>query len=868
MELIGRQVELERVGDLLAGGAAGVVLAGPAGVGRSRLADAGLQLAGGRGLRTVRVAGGRALRSIPLGALAPLLTAPDGSPVSPTGLLARPEALLAGDARPCALLVDDAHLLDDLSAALVGRIASERLATVILTVRSGVAAPDPIVQLWRDGILARIDVAPLDDASMDALADALLDGPVEPATRRRLVAMSAGNPQNLTEVITVARDGTALTYHDGLWRMAGDLPVPSRLVEHFDARYGTVDDDERDALETVALGQPLGLATLEQLASPKAVAALERRGLLAVEQTENRQTVRIADPLYREVVLHRIPASRVRAVSGLLLDDLEETGCRRRDDVVRRATYAAAANHHLPAEQFFAAAEVARHQGDLTLAERLIRSAVSAGAGFDAALLDAELAWLDGDTERAEASLAALSAGAGDETTQGRIACLRVENLVSMGRLPEALEVAQRAETLIGSAGMNAEVAAARAAVLLEEGDVAAAYAVVVPLLERPEGRSAGVSRIASACLARMGRPVEALAVGIQGQASVAPTATPTHAAPENHWATRSLALIQSGRIQSAQDLLAREHARAGAHGNAAAEAALGLALANVLLVAGQPEKAVPLCREAVVLYTDKRWPHRQRLAMIRLAHALALAGQAAEARRVLDGVNSVLPHSPNKGADAALLRARAWLAVTDGELGMARRQLTEAARLARDGGDGTGEFDCLHDLTRLGQAPAVVDRLEELRAASAATLIDVAARYAAALCGRDADGLEQASAAFERMGSPLFGAEAAAEAATLRYRSGEPRRAAQLEARVAELARRCDVVVTPAVVNTSSQAMLTARQLEIATLAAAGVPNRGIAERLYLSVRTVETQLQRSYEKLGIDSRSKLAQALHVAVS
>ena len=76
-------------------------------------------------------------------------------------------------------------------------------------------------------------------------------------------------------------------------------------------------------------------------------------------------------------------------------------------------------------------------------------------------------------------------------------------------------------------------------------------------------------------------------------------------------------------------------------------------------------------------------------------------------------------------------------------------------------------------------------------------------------------------------MGSPLFGAEAAAEAATLRYRSGEPRRAALLDARVAELARRCDVVVTPAAVNTSSQAMLTARQLEIATLAASGFQPR-----------------------------------------
>src|SRR4051794_37428729 len=91
VEIIGRHGELERVDDLLAAGAGGVVLAGPAGLGRSRLADASLQLAGARGLRTVRVAAGRALRSIPLGALAPLLSASGGIALSPTELLARPE---------------------------------------------------------------------------------------------------------------------------------------------------------------------------------------------------------------------------------------------------------------------------------------------------------------------------------------------------------------------------------------------------------------------------------------------------------------------------------------------------------------------------------------------------------------------------------------------------------------------------------------------------------------------------------------------------------------------------------------------------------------------------------------------------------
>jgi len=55
----------------------------------------------------------------------------------------------------------------------------------------------------------------------------------------------------------------------------------------------------------------------------------------------------------------------------------------------------------------------------------------------------------------------------------------------------------------------------------------------------------------------------------------------------------------------------------------------------------------------------------------------------------------------------------------------------------------------------------------------------------------------------------------------------------------------------------------LTAREREVALLAAAGHPSRVIAERLYLSFRTVDNHLRRIYEKLGIPGRAKLADAL-----
>jgi DNA-binding NarL/FixJ family response regulator len=52
----------------------------------------------------------------------------------------------------------------------------------------------------------------------------------------------------------------------------------------------------------------------------------------------------------------------------------------------------------------------------------------------------------------------------------------------------------------------------------------------------------------------------------------------------------------------------------------------------------------------------------------------------------------------------------------------------------------------------------------------------------------------------------------------------------------------------------------LTAAEHRVATLAAAGYNNRGIAERLYVTQRTVETHLTHVFQKLSITSRNELS--------
>ena len=137
-------------------------------------------------------------------------------------------------------------------------------------------------------------------------------------------------------------------------------------------------------------------------------------------------------------------------------------------------------------------------------------------------------------------------------------------------------------------------------------------------------------------------------------------------------------------------------------------------------------------------------------------------------------------------------------------------------------------------------------------------------ANHARAKAARDAGGLEDAADAFEAMGAILLAAEATADAAVAWQQRGEPRKATAAERRAVELAARCDGAHTPGLSDAApARAVLTARELEIARLAAGGVPNKEIATRLGLSLHTVQNKLHTAYEKLGVAGRSDLNQAL-----
>jgi DNA-binding NarL/FixJ family response regulator len=85
-------------------------------------------------------------------------------------------------------------------------------------------------------------------------------------------------------------------------------------------------------------------------------------------------------------------------------------------------------------------------------------------------------------------------------------------------------------------------------------------------------------------------------------------------------------------------------------------------------------------------------------------------------------------------------------------------------------------------------------------------------------------------------------------------------RRSVEAAAAAHRLAAECGGIRTPALDLAAHPLPLTVREREIANLVAAGLSNRDIADRLTVSVRTVEGHLYRACIKLDISDREELA--------
>jgi DNA-binding CsgD family transcriptional regulator len=277
-------------------------------------------------------------------------------------------------------------------------------------------------------------------------------------------------------------------------------------------------------------------------------------------------------------------------------------------------------------------------------------------------------------------------------------------------------------------------------------------------------------------------------------------------------------------------------------------------------LAAGRPQVALRWLVEALSGLEQRDPAGLLRLCRALTATAHALVGEAESARQLLQDAGprpeAVTVFEPLVGL------AGAWLAAAEGRRADAAVLALAAAEVAADQGQQAVEALLLHAALRFGAAGNVVDRVRQLSRRLDARLVDVVALEAGASVEGAGDDLDRASERFQECGALMWAAEAAAEAATVHERRGHRQAAAMSRSRAGCLARMCGLTDMPGV-DVHAPPTLTSREEQVARLASLGLTNQGIADRLVVSVRTVETHLAHVYAKLGITGRATLATAL-----
>jgi len=871
--LVGREAELSQLVDLLTDGRArGAVLVGAAGMGKTRLAQECLATAKRLGFATTRVTAMKAAAGIPFGAMAPLLQLAhtvEGAAIDDRAdLLRRLSTALVGQARPhrLCLLVDDAHLLDDASATLVHQLAATSDSFVLATVRSPDPMPDPVLALWKDGLAERIELSGLTSAAIGELLTTALGDPVDPATAARLTRRCQGNVMFLRELVAGALVDGSLSAEGGMWHQIGNFVPSDRLVDLVEARLAGLGTAERTMLELVSFGEPLGRAELTTLGDAQVAERLEREGLLVSDRSGRRLEIRLAHPLYGDVIRGRTPALRVAELSRVLAETVEATGARRREDPLRVATWRLEGGGATP-EVMLAAAWEARRRFAFPLAERLATAALEAGAGFEAELLTVQLAGLQGRTTGVDARLAALAASASTDEQLARVAITRLDRLAfHLAEVSKGLEVAEETERAITDPRWRDEVRARRAAALLmvRSGGPRAATEAVEPLLDRATGSTkVWACTVAAYSLGRAGRLHRALEVADEGYRIQREIGASVGWYPWIHLYHRGEAMAHLGDLREANELATQQYEQAISEGSIESQAFFAWQRASRVETEGRVMTATLHAREASVLFGQLGRPFFVRHSLIHLAMALALTGSAVDATATLATIDEMGLSPELYAYSGDLLHARAWTAAAHGDLALARTLFEEAAELGRSTGDLIGQAAALHALARIGQPKRVLDALEELAGQIEGGLITARVLHTSALVRGHPGDLAAVSEQFEAIGAGVLAAEAAADEARAWRRRGNARVAAAAERRAAALTADCEGVSTPALSSIAGRDILTSAERRVALLAASGRSNKEIAEELFLSVRTVEGQLHSVYEKLGIRGRSELSGVL-----
>jgi predicted ATPase len=193
--LVGRDEELHLLAARRRSGrVSGVVVAGAQGVGKTSLvAEAARIAATDDGWDVRRAVASTGARDVPLSAFAHLLPEAALDDDDPLRRMRRAlNALTAGDR--VLIAVDDAHLLDDLSAALIGHALAAPGIFVFMTCRNDEPVPASVVALWKNDFVERLELQAVSRGEVATMARQLLDGDLTPDALGPVWTATLGNP--------------------------------------------------------------------------------------------------------------------------------------------------------------------------------------------------------------------------------------------------------------------------------------------------------------------------------------------------------------------------------------------------------------------------------------------------------------------------------------------------------------------------------------------------------------------------------------------------------------------------------------------------------------------------------------------------
>lgn len=822
--------------------ARGQVIVGPAGVGKTVLANMIVERTKDR--IPVRVIALTELAGIPMAAFAPAL-AQLGVPNEPERAVASLMSTVGTNARRYLLFVDDLPRLDDVSAGAVYQLLRAFGVAMVATARLGERVPAPIQQMFDEDLIVRHDLAGLTADQVGDLLECRFDVRTDYADVRRLTDRTAGNPLYLRVLVERAeRDGRIRQEGDVVRIDDGDTPVD--LVDAMTRSLADLTDPERRLLRLAAVLQPVARAVL--VTSPtenRHLTALESRGLVATDPASGR--LRLVHPLIAESITgDEVNDRDIReAVQRLLAT---------REDADRLLAITILLAHEPPPiRELTWAAEYAYDIGDVGLAGDLAAALLKRDADradrFTATLILAGTRSLSGALAEADRRFSEADQLAESPEELVLLALRRGEHLsyrrydpaaaiVQAERIRDRLSARTGAlDDSVDQWGASVEVIAGmpllgRIAFRLKpELTIRAATLVAVSRASRGDLASA---RSAMAELSRIQHQIgraDPLAAAAVGFATFVET-------------------ICAGRVGDAATYLEAQRIDAGD-----GIGVYTMLLGNLRRCGGRLVEAENLTTLAV---DQLRWRDGLGLLGVALgyqANVIAQRGRTDEARVLLDAMTRA--QRAERYAFIQVAEAEAWIRIHAGETDLAAKIIAEAINEGAERGAVFLSALAACIPIRLGHLDVAVELLDGLviESPTELELVTCIRDLAVALKEGDHVGLVDVLGRVEAAGQE----PTVLDAISIALRQHPP----------AETRRKLDLAWDRIASSVDERPLypkkplLTARELEVAIAAGTRERSKEIATRLGTSTRTVETQLQSVYRKLGVTSRDALRGAL-----